>query len=356
MEILFVKGDNVSNVRLSKYFSCLVKEGVNVSFWGWDRLSESKNSSLLTSCEYLLSGGGFGGKILPILYLVWMFKVFIKALCSKGIRTKNIIAINFDSAFPIFIASKIRRFNFIYEVHDEFALSYNFPVFIKAFIRWLDHRIMSASLFVIHVDENRVNYKKCLSVIIENSPEDYFNSEERNYDYLERCFAVIGNISRTRGIDQIYEFAKRNSDITIMVVGKFYDQSFKDKLLRLTNIEYYDYMPQDELFSKMEKCCAIFSLYDPCLEINRLAASNKVYDAMMMGIPVITNHEVINSSFIEENEVGIVVDYKFNETWEQFAKENFLSLSKDIGKKGRTLYLKAYRFDILVRERLLCRL
>lgn len=62
---------------------------------------------------------------------------------------------------------------------------------------------------------------------------------------------------------------------------------------------YYDRMPQAELFDKLIDCCGIFSLYDPKLEINRLAASNKVYDAMMLGIPVITNPEVTNSVLLK---------------------------------------------------------
>ena len=112
-------------------------------------------------------------------------------------------------------------------------------------------------------------------------------------------------------------------------------------------------MAQEDLFEKIIDCCGIFSLYDPQLEINRLAASNKVYDAMMLGIPVITNPEVANSAFIKEHEVGVVVDYKFNERWDFLSDSKFVEFATTIGKNGRNLYLKEYRFEKMLENRLL---
>ena len=110
---------------------------------------------------------------------------------------------------------------------------------------------------------------------------------------------------------------------------------------------------QNKLFEYLRHCCGIFSLYNPVLEINRLAASNKVYDAMMMGIPVITNPEVINSKKIKEYNVGIIVDYVFNSSWDILKSPNWLNDCKRIGKNGRKIYLEQYEFKKLVEERLL---
>ena len=103
----------------------------------------------------------------------------------------------------------------------------------------------------------------------------------------------------------------------------------------------------------MTNCCAIFSLYDPSVEINRLAASNKVYDAMMFGIPVITNKEVINSGFIKEHHIGFVIDYDYNETWACLTNGDFLVNVQKMGSNGRDLYLNKYQFSELVKQRLL---
>lgn len=352
MKLLFIKGDNALNVRMAKYFDFFGKRGDQCLFWGWDRDKSSPINEYVSRTTYLLSGGGFGGKKLLLYYPIWMIILFFKVLLTKN-QHAIIVVVNFDAALPVYIASLFRRIPYIYEVHDEFAISYHLPSAIKKVIRILDHAIMRKSDFVIHVDSNRVNYSECRSIVLENSPADTIQQVERDYAEVENIFAVIGNISTGRGINSIRKFAYENPTIRILLVGKFYDPALKTSLLNLPNIEYQEYMPQDKLFSLLRTCSAIFSLYDPSLEVNRLAASNKVYDAMMLGIPVITNPEVINSRFIKEEEIGIIVDYEYNETWDVLVRPDFIDIARKLGRNGRKLYLNRYRFDKLIEQRLL---
>ena len=353
MKILFVKGDTVKNVRLSKFLRFFRARCIPVCFWGWDRSNTNASSNDLDEIKYLLSGGGFGGKKLALYYPLWMLKVLWHSLFSKSIKEYKVIAVNFDSALPIYLASRIRGFSYIYEIRDEFALSYNFRPSIKRIIRRIDHVLMRKAQFVIHVDANRVTYTKCNYIIIENSPEDYFKGDNRSYENLKLQFAVIGNMTETRGIDQIFKFAKDHSNVSILLVGNFHDEELKNSLCSLNNVEYHEFMPQQKLFSLMGQCCGIFSLFDPCLEINRLAASNKVYDAMMLGIPVITNKEVQNSDFIDKMGCGCIINYKYDDSWNRLAESSFLDEAKMMGSRGREVYLKRYQFDKLVEEHLL---
>jgi hypothetical protein len=269
------------------------------------------------------------------------------------LKGKIIIAIDFDSALPVYCASKFKKLEYIYEVYDDFALRYNFPSSVKKFVHKKDTKIMKNSKCVIHVDANRVSYKDCKWIIIENTPNDYWRGEVRPYDNLKHKFAIIGYFSDARGMEQIYKFAKENLDIQFLLVGRFTSDKMKEDFLVLPNVESHDLMPQMQLFDLMKNCCGIFSLYNPGLEINRYAASNKVYDAMMMGIPVITNKEVINSAFIKEMGFGLVVDYEYGDSWKQLTDDSFPESAKKFGVKGRELYLKEYRFDTLVENRFL---
>jgi hypothetical protein len=118
------------------------------------------------------------------------------------------------------------------------------------------------------------------------------------------------------------------------------------------NIKIYDYMPQYDLFNIVFECRGIFSLYDPTLEINRLAASNKLYDAMMLGIPVIVNNEILVSSFVKNNNIGFSIDYSFNDTWNILINSDLVDFQIK-GINGRKLYLSLYEFNTQLSERLL---
>lgn len=350
--IIYIKGSEINDVRLQKFLSFFVEEKKEIAFWGWSRLREKKTMKGV-SASYLLSGGGYGkrGKLF-FYYFLWFFVVFFKCI-RTNLKDKIIIAIDFDSALPVFLASKFKKINFIYEIYDDFALRYKFPSSIKKFVHKVDIKIMKKSYCVIHVDANRVTFKDCNWIVLENTPIDIFDGENRNYEEIENLFAVIGHLSKQRGLVPIFEFAKHNPAIRFLVVGRFIEEEDRNAFKCLPNVEYYDYMLQNELFKKMGRCCSIFSLYDPSVEINRLAASNKVYDAMMFGIPVITNKEVINSGFIKDNNLGFVVDYNYNETWDCLTNDQFMKNVKKMGMNGRNMYLKQYQFAELVKQRLI---
>ena len=59
-QLLIIKGDESSNVRLSKYFRFFDINDINYKFIGWARTNIKINDD--KKYKYLLSGGGFGGK------------------------------------------------------------------------------------------------------------------------------------------------------------------------------------------------------------------------------------------------------------------------------------------------------
>lgn len=354
--ILYIKGSYLGDVRLRKFVDFFVKRGENVCFWGWDR----KRTGLKiagVNVLYILKGGGSANKKLLLYYPLWMAILFFKALFARGLQKYNIIVINFDAALPIYLASRFKRINFIYEIYDEFSISYNFPLWLKRIFIFLDHKIIDNAEYVIHVDNNRINYRgkdnKKKVVVIENTPYDFFNGQERDYSLITHTFAVSGLMNSIRGLEQIISFAQKNPEVQILCIGGIDDVMLKKKAEKLDNVKCYDFMPQEDAFKLMQSCCAIFSLYNPALEINRFAASNKVYDAMMLGIPVITNKDVINSSFIIQHDIGYVVDYVYNSSWDILTSSDFVEKSHYKGVNGRKLYLKQYCFDKLVFSRLI---
>lgn len=349
--ILYIKSSSISDVRMNKFYLFLKRRQDYIFyFWGWDRQNKI-NATYDTNVKYLMKGIRIN---LIASYGLFIIKVFFKALFTNLKKYDNIICVNFESALPFYFVSKIKGTKYIYEIYDEFAKSYKFPKWLKNNIIWLDKNIMNRSEHVIHVDYNRIvgpEQKKV--IVIENTPYDFWKGEMRNYSALKHRFVISGMFSSSRGMEQIYKFAKENENITFLLAGRFTDEKMKSSFLGLGNVETHEFIPQEKLFALMSDCCGIFSLYNPDLEINRLAASNKVYDAMMMGIPVITNKEVINAHYIEEQGIGVVVNYEMDESWDILKSESFCEEAKRMGVIGRELYLREYKFETVVTNRLL---
>jgi glycosyltransferase involved in cell wall biosynthesis len=349
---LYVKGSNSDDVRLFKTLLFFKNNKHRVYFIGWDRGLNKSNYDTFNE-KYIFFGGGLNNRYLMFYYPFWMISVFFYFLFKKNIKEYNIIAVNFDTALPIYVVSLIRDFDYIYEVYDEFSISYNFPSKIKELLKLMDKKLMNKAKLIIQVDKNRIRSHENKTIVIENSPFDYYEGKNRSYEMVKHKFAVTGLLNDNRGINQILQFAKQNGQIKFLFVGQILDDKMLNFARTLQNIELVEFIPQIELFKLIQDCCGIFSLYNPNIEINKLAASNKVYDAMMLGIPVITNKEVLNSKYIVENKIGFAVNYDVDKSWDFLIQKDFLVESTSIGIESRKHYLKNYVFDKILQKRLL---
>lgn len=346
--IIFIKACSIKNTRLLKMASFFHKEGYSLHFIGWDREREKESESpLFTNISYIYSGGGFGSGDLSMLilhYLIFQIKLFFHLfLINNKIKNKIYFAINFDVAFIVYCVSLIRpSIKYFYEIRDEFSKTYRIPRVFLPLFNIIEKKIRNRAIKTIHVDVNRVAKFDRNYLVINNSPFDFYKNKPY-IPQLKKSFAVTGYLNYTRGLSEILNFANSNEDYTFYVIGRFIDQKTKKRFLELPNIQVYDYMPQDEVFNIISECRGIFSLYEPSLEINRLAASNKLYDAMMLGIPVIVNKEIVASTFVDKYNIGFSIDYFYNETWSTLIDSN-LSDFQIKGMNGRKLYLSSYEF------------
>lgn len=346
--IIFIKACSIENTRLLKMATFFSKKEFKIHFIGWDRDNEKEDKSpLFSSIKYIYSGGGYGSGGMSILimhYLIFQIKLFIELLfTSNRIKNKIYFAVNFDVAIIVYCVSLMKpSIKYLYEIRDEFSKTYKIQKGFIPLFNFIEKRIRSRAIKTIHVDESRVAEFDTNYVVVNNSPFDFYENKVHN-PILKKSFAVTGYLNHTRGLSEILNFASSNQDYTFYVIGRFIDQKMKKKFLELKNIQLYDYMPQVEVFNIISECRGIFSLYEPSLEINRLAASNKLYDAMMLGIPVIVNKEIMASAFVDKYNIGFSIDYLYNKTWNILINSDLTDFQIK-GMNGRKLYLYSYEF------------
>jgi len=349
-ELILLSPATPGAVRTVKFADYFKSKNYELSFWGWcrSRKEEPKvKEGVYKEVNYVLHGGGSGTKILPLLYVVFIIKLFFKLLFERRVEEKVFMATNYETAYATWMASKFRRIVYFYDIWDELAISHNFPPVIMKYVRRIDGKIRRDSNFYIHVDENRVSEIDSSNyIVLYNTPYDYFKGESRNVNY-EKSFAVTGYLQDGRGMYSILSFAKKHLDYKFIVVGEFINQKTRDLFLQQENVEYHHFMPQNELFDIIGNCRGIFSLYDTSIPIYRLAASNKLYDAMMLSIPVIVNKEVLASKFVQEHQFGYVVDYEPNDTWDCLVQDPDAEVLR-LGQNGRRVYLDKYEFVTLM--------
>lgn len=353
MKVLLVKASNCRDVRLQKYIKTLGrdKETTIMSFLGWYRTSESDSyAELLNQRHYLLRGFSENTSLIVVGNIIWLFRSFLW-ICRNGNKFDCIYCADFEGALPVWLSRMFGcRTPFIYDVYDEFSLRYKMPKQLARIINFIEARLRRSAKLVIHVDNSRKSELDSGAnvMVIENSPLDFFKGKyiSPQFNLSSPEFAVTGYLTDRRGMNAIAQYVKDNPSYRFFIAGRFKDPKLKEKFMSFPNVEMTEFMMQEDLFDRIKSCNGIFSLYDPVVEINIRAASNKLYDAMMLGLPVITNREIDASKFVENKSIGITIPYEYDK--KVWGEKIDLLLDSEIllscGVNGRSLFEKDYNF------------
>jgi glycosyltransferase involved in cell wall biosynthesis len=93
-----------------------------------------------------------------------------------------------------------------------------------------------------------------------------------------------------------------------------------------------------------EGAIAVLATYDPSVEINRLAAPYKLYEALMLGKPVIASIGTLPGRLVQEEGVGLAVTYGSVEELAgafRYLVQNPTEAGK-MGMRARGLYEERY--------------
>jgi glycosyltransferase involved in cell wall biosynthesis len=114
----------------------------------------------------------------------------------------------------------------------------------------------------------------------------------------------------------------------------------------IPNVKYKGLLPPNEALFLEASSNLLVALYNPELLWNNITLPNKLFEAMMCGIPILTNiaHDVVS-----ETECGLIVEYG---NVEQIKKaivtlQDNPALRKRLGENGRKAFLEKYNWDVM---------
>ena len=335
-----------NHVRVKKFTAFFSKKNIDFKCLCWQR--EEREYDPNGNEKYILKGGGYSNKKLAFFYVFWVIVVFFHLVLVRRPNNVIILACDFDSALPTCLASIFRpSLKFVYDIHDDFSLRYKFPLVLKYMIFKIDTFIKRRAQTVIHVDANRVRQGDVNYRIIPNiPPPKKRKTTQKKHTSSRLVFGYAGLLSNGRGLESMYNFFYDNQHCKLILAGNIVSH-YGTKLSMLNNVEYLGNIEQDSLFQKLDNCDALFCLYDPTLEINRLAASNKVYDALMLNKPVIINEGLLISDLVEEHGLGIVIPYNQGPEWDKILKLEEQDF-KIFRAKTSSYYHKYFNYDTAV--------
>jgi len=341
--------------RLLKITTAYKSAGYEVHFVGVDRLARRPRRCQVEglTCEYLTAGWGYSNWRLLLGYPIWMFRLLFYCL---RVRADLMHALELDAGLPVAMATLFRRIPFLYDVQDNYDLRHPWPFPLKSIIRRLDAWVLSHADSVIVPDANRIvgpfaKYREKITVL-PNCPPDVPSPAALPPRKGKLTVLALGHFSAWRGIDLLLEALAELPEVHLIMAGRFLDPALERTALSMPQVEYRGWVDWKDAIALGYEADVVFAFYNPAREINALASAQKWFDAMMTGTPVLTNREVANAGWIEEQNFGYLCPYGSKAELVRTLRHILENPeeAREKGRRARLLFEREYNWPLMEKK------
>lgn len=318
-KVLLLRSNPVApDPRVEKTASVLTQAGYEVTIVCWDRTAELPQIEQkdFAKIERIRIKASYNRGLANLLTLmVWELRLLFWLLFNAR-HFQIIHACDFDTVMPALIVRMLYGQILIYDIFDFYAdFVIGLPTFLRRTIRKLDYWVISRVDAVIIADESRLEQisgsKPRKLIWIYNSPPQTLSSVSGNASKQGQVkVAFVGLLQPSRGIEHMIEVVKANPnwELTLAGFGGYEDQLAK-KVRGIANIHFFGRLSYDEAIKIYASSDVMFATYDPAIPNHRYSSANKLFEAMMLGKPIIVARNTSMDRLVEKYNLGFVIDY-----------------------------------------------
>jgi glycosyltransferase involved in cell wall biosynthesis len=361
--VIMVRSNAVDPCPRVEKAARFLSDDYDVTVLCWDRRREAERTEArdgyrIHRCRLRAD---YGRGIRNIFTLAgWVTYQFFWFLVHKA---DVVHAFDFDTYLPAMLAAKIKRKKIVYDICDFYAdMVVNVPEFVKRLIRKADLWLIRFADAVIIADDNRRQqiegcHPKRLIVIYNAPPDCYATLSAKSGSRSEAdrfTLGYVGVLQKERGFDTLIATAFECPWVNL-VIGGFGSAEFERELMAHTqgsgSITFLGKVsPYAKTLEVLSRSDALFALYDPAVPNHRFSSPNKVFEAMMLGKPIIVTRNTSMDRLVDEHGCGLTVDY--GNTTQLKEAIMYLREARDRGddryrRNGRNAYLTCFHPDIL---------
>lgn len=271
---------------------------------------------------------------------------------TASLRPDVIHAIDFDTAWPARVASRLTGAAVVYDIFDFYSemILLDLPRFLRRYLARAEQRMVRRADLVILPDLRRqaqlgeARAKKLVEIL--NVPEDRRIAAEPAKDFT---LFYGGMIAKDRGLLDLL-VACEATGAKFIVAGHGPDEAeLLPQLESSPACLYLGTVPYEEVLRQTASCHVVAALYDPAVPNNRLAAPNKVYEGMMLSKPVLVSDGIAIADLVRSLGCGKVVPYGDRAAIQKGLEGLMLSPAEcdAMGIRGRAAFERAYNWKTM---------
>lgn len=354
-----------SDPRLEKEGSALAEAGYSVRLLGWDREQDyqAKKVSCFEACgheiEKVLIGvkGSYGSGLKNIFALCRFEMRLYTWLITHGEEFDVLHACDLDTGYIASLVAKKLNKILVYDVFDFYAESRNIPKAMAAIARELEYRVVKRSnATIICTDERRRQIAPAIEktnvIVIENTAIDEpdLRSSSRSRDGHSIVLSYTGTLGRDRLLEEAVRAICASPGLEIDIAGTGPLEGYVlDISGTCESVRYHGQVSHRAALEIEANSDLILALYDPRIPNNVLTASNKFYEGLMLGVPILTTEGTAIGDLVEKHGVGCAIKATFDTQLFESSVKAIVERNGDlqISKRAQALYDSTYSWNCM---------
>lgn len=297
--------------------------------------------------------GRYSSKVLLAMVPVWWIRELFYLLVHGA---ECYYAVDLDTGAPALAATVLRKLArrrtcLVYDIADFYtAKAVALPLVLRRPLDALERFIAGQADVVVMPDAARTyllgSTRPRRVIILPNTPYDLVDPNWKKLDREEFVLFYAGSLAPHRGIRKLVRVTEELEKVRVVIAGQTKDPERLALFERARHVEYLGLISRAEVVRRTFEADAVYSYYDPVLEINRTANSTKLYEAMMCGTPVVCNSEPPSTRVVVETGCGVCLPYDDEEGLRRTILEwrDNREAAREMGRRGRRAFEERFNW------------
>lgn len=367
--VVIIRSNEVApDPRVEKEARALKGAGWSVTILGWDRGArladeETDFGSIVRMRVRAPYGARFRNVPRKLRWNLWL----LGWLCSHRRDYTHIHACDLDTAVPAAIAKSIFRKKLVYDVFDNIVLQ---PAAGQDSDRARPSTLVTTAARIIKSVENCVIRRADAVILVDESRKELLGAKPRRLEFVYNSpdavplgpvktpepggglrIAYVGQLSLERGLLQMLDVVDRRRGFTLELAGfGSNEDQIKARAAELPNVVWHGRVDYETAIDISRRADVLFATYDPALPLHKYSSANKLFEAMMLGKPIITARNTSMDAVVETHDIGYVVDYGNLDQLEQAltaVMEMDQHQRQELANRARSVYDEHYSSEIM---------
>ena len=351
--LMFVSNDVVHDTRVLKEARALIGAGHDVTAVGWDRGGSLPATDEVDGLKVHRVRTKGALRILASDVLrnpVWWRTA--QGL-AKGLEFDVLHCHDLDT-LPIGVRLKrVTGKPLVYDCHEVFGymIEENVPRIVVDYAFRMERRLAPSADWVISVNDAVKEYidgvTRKPSVVVRNV-QDLAAPKYRPPPGPPFTLLYIGTLHESRFILPAIEVVAGMPGVRAIIGGgKKLAPQVAALCAKSPNTSFVGLVPNEKVLPMTIDSHAVLSMFDPTYRINQVGVSNKVYEAMAAGRPVIVTRGLMMGDLVEREECGLVVPYTKEGLRSAIAQlQGDPALAERLGRRGFDAAKREYNWAL----------